>query len=365
MREEPADNNLSDIAPEEWGPGYRFWHSILRLLAQRGPEGTTSLVRMASHLVILLVAVAVLGVSRLQLPQWDIAQAQEVAAAPVQAAESAPLADERDAAAANSLVRAAVPFTLIPNRPRIEIITYTIEAGDSLYGIAEKYNIGVETLMWANGLEQNPDLLRLGQELTVLPVDGVYHTVLSGDTAESVAKKYKAKSEDIISFSFNGLSPRNPTLTIGQKVIVPGGSKPYIARQVQVYSGPVPQGSSRGSGRLVWPASGSISQGYKTYHRAIDLGSYTGNPVRAADSGYVAVAGWSNLGYGYYIVLDHGNGLQTLYAHLSRFFVNAGDSVGQGTVIGNVGSTGNSTGPHLHFEVLRGGVQQNPFNFLP
>ena len=364
MREEPADNSLSDIAPEEWGPGYRFWHSIMRMLAQRGPEGTTSLVRMASHLVILLVAVAVLIISRLQLPQWDIAEAQG-AAAPVQAAELTLPAAEREAATANSLVRAAVPFTLIPSRPRIEIITYTIEAGDTLYGIAEKYNIGVETLMWANGLEQNPDLLRLGQELTVLPVEGIYHTVENGDTVDSVAKKYKAKPEDIISFPLNGLNPKNPTLQVGQKVVVPGGSKPYIARQVQVYSGPAPQGSSRGSGRLVWPASGSISQAYKTYHRAIDIGSYTGNPVRAADSGYVAVAGWSNLGYGYYIVLDHGNGIQTLYAHLSRFFVNAGDSVGQGTVIGNVGSTGNSTGPHLHFEVIRNGVQQNPFNYLP
>jgi murein DD-endopeptidase MepM/ murein hydrolase activator NlpD len=352
------------ISPEEWGPGYRFWRSIQTLLAQRGPDGTTSLVRVASHLIILLVAVSVLLVSRLELPQWEIAEAQQNAT-PAQETEAQPLAGESETATAGSLVRAAVPFTLIPDRPRIEIITYTVEAGDTLYGISEKFNISAETLMWANGLEQNPDLLRLGQELAVLPVNGVYHTVQSGDTVDSVAKKYKAKPEDVLNFPLNNLTPRNQSLAVGQKIVVPGGSKPYVARQVQVYSGAAPAGAGRGSGRLVWPASGSISQGFRAYHRAIDIASYVGNPVRAADSGYVAVAGWSNLGYGYYIVLDHGNGTQTLYAHLSRFLVNAGDSVGQGTVIGHVGSTGNSTGAHLHFEVIRGGVQQNPFNYLP
>jgi murein DD-endopeptidase MepM/ murein hydrolase activator NlpD len=364
MRDDLSKYPPAPIAPDEWGPGYRFWHSIQVLLAQHGPEGAASLVRVASHLVILFIAVSVLLVSRLELPRWDIAEAQQ-AAAPVQETATQPLIGAGQTTSAGSLVRAAVPFTLIPDRPRIELITHTVEAGDTLYGIADKYNISVETLIWANGLEQNPDLLRLGQELTVLPVNGVYHTVQSGDTVESVAKKYKTKPEDVLNFLLNNLSPKNQTLAVGQKIVVPGGSKPYVARQVQIYSGAAPQGAGRGSGRLVWPASGSISQGYYWYHRAIDIASYIGNPVRAADSGYVVAAGWSNLGYGYYIVLDHGNGVQTLYAHLSRFFVNAGDSVGQGTVIGHVGSTGNSTGAHLHFEVIRGGIPQNPYNYLP
>lgn len=365
MRADAPEQNPDPtlIGPDEWGPGYRFWRAIQTLLAQRGPDGTTSLVRVASHVIILLVAVSVLLISRLELPRWEIAEAQQNAAA--QEIEPQLLAGDSEIAAASRLVRAAVPFTLIPDRPRIELITHTVETGDTLYGIAEKHNISVETLMWANGLEQNPDLLRLGQELAVLPVNGVYHTVQSGDTVDSVAKKYKAKPEDVLSFPLNNLTPRNQSLTVGQKIVVPGGSKPYVARQVQVYSGAAPQGAGRGLGRLVWPAAGTITQGFYGYHRAIDIGSYIGNPVRAADSGYVAVAGWSNVGYGNYIVLDHGNGTQTLYAHLSRFFVNAGDSVGQGTVIGHVGSTGISTGAHLHFEVIRGGVQQNPFNYLP
>ena len=364
MRADNPDQQPDPIPEDAWGPGYRFWKSIQSLLAQRGPEGTTSLVRMASHLVILFVAVLVLLISRLELPRWEIAEARQ-AAAPAQEVESAPLTGDTEVAAATNLVRAAVPFTLIPDRPRIEFITHTVEAGDTLYGVADKYNVSVETLMWANGLEQNPDLLRLGQELIVLPVNGIYHTVKAGDTADSVAKQYKAKPEDIISFPLNNLNPKNPALNVGTKIVVPGGSKPYVPRQVEVFAGPAPSGAGRGSGRLIWPASGSVTQGYRAYHRAIDIASYTGNPVKAADSGYVAAAGWSNQGYGYYVVLDHGNGTQSLYGHLSRFFVNAGDSVRQGTVIGNVGSTGNSTGPHLHFEVIRGGVQQNPFNYLP
>ncbi len=363
MRDDLVDRAPVAVTAEEWGPGYRFWCSLQALLAQRGPDGTTSLVRMASHLIVLTVAVSVLLFSRLQLPHWEIAEApQDVASA--QEGDAQPPVVSSNTAQAGTFVRAAVPFTLIPDRPRVEIIVHQVEAGDTLSGIAEKYNINVETLMWANNLEENPDLLRLGQELIVLPVNGVYHTVESGDTVESVAKKYKAKPEDIINFPLNNLSARNRNLAVGQKIVVPGGSKPYIARRVQIYTGTAPQGASRGSGRLIWPASGSITQGYLWYHRAIDIGSYIGNPVRAADSGYVVVAGWSDVGYGNYVVLDHGNGIQTLYAHLNRYFVNAGDSVGQGTVIGHVGSTGRSTGPHLHFEVRLWGVPQNPYDYL-
>ncbi len=120
-----------------------------------------------------------------------------------------------------------------------------------------------------------------------------------------------------------------------------------------------------GSSHFVWPISGYISQGFRAYHRALDIGADTGVPVKASDSGYVAAAGWSNVGYGNYVVIDHGNGFRTLYAHLSRIDVQAGQPVQQGAVIGAVGATGNATGPHLHFELLQNGVQRNPGDFLP
>lgn len=357
---------------EEWGPGYRLWQSILAFAGQRGPEGTTSVVRMGSHLAILLVAALVLAFSRVQLPQWDItATAPEVSDATL-AQEALALAYAEDAGympPAESedigLVRAAVPFTLIPERPRLNIITHTVAAGDTLYGISQKYKLSAETLVFANkALETNPDLLRVGQQLMVLPVDGIYHTVVKGDTVDKIAKTYKVQPQAIINYDWNKLDPRNPTLTVGQAIIVPGGKKELPVQRAQVYSGPVPAGAKIGSGRFVWPTSGYITQGYKRLHPALDIARAVGTPVKAADSGYVVVAGWSNQGYGKYIVINHGNGFQTLYAHLDQIYVSVGDVVGQGAVIGAMGNTGRSTGPHLHFEIHKNGVKLNPQSFL-
>lgn len=370
MNDNLAREETPAIPPEQWGPGYHLWQSIRYLLAQRGPEGATPLLRMGSHLVILLVAVTVLWVSRVNLPQLDLAEAPSEDAN-VEVIDAADVAGYVDAQANGdttedfALVRAAVPDTIIPERPRIEIITHTVAAGDSLYGIAKKYKLSAETVMFANGLERNPDLLRIGQKLTILPVDGIYHTVGKKDTFESIAKAYKAKSADIISYPLNQIDPRHPTLTVGQKLIVPGGKKTIPVPQVQVYRGTVPPGAKKGTGRFVWPTSGYVTQGFKPLHRAVDIARATGTPIKASDSGYVVVAGWSNVGYGNYIVIDHGNGFQTLYAHLSKIFVKPGDVIGQGAIIGHMGNSGRSTGPHLHFEIRKGGVQLNPLSYLP
>jgi len=162
----------------------------------------------------------------------------------------------------------------------------------------------------------------------------------------------------------NRLDAKAPQIAAGQKIIVPGAKKeiPHVAT---VYRGTAPAGAKVGSGRLIWPTSGSLTQGYKPYHRALDLARAVGTPIKAADNGYIVVAGWSNAGYGNYVVVDHGNGMQTLYGHLSRIFVRPGDVVTSGAVIGNMGNTGNSTGPHLHFEVIIRGNKVNPRTYLP
>ena len=369
MRDDIGTNQETPDSSTQWGPGYHLSQSVGSWLSERGPEGTTSLVRMASHLVIILIAVAVLWISRQHLPQLDIPEAA-VAEMPAEASEQDSLTSAAgittEAAEGLALVRAAVPITLIPERQRIDIITHTVQSGDTLYGIAQKYKLSAETLMFANGLETNPDLLRLGQQLTILPLNGILHTVKKGDTLESIAKTYKVTASNIVNSPLNQLDARNPVISVNQRLFVPGGYKAMPVQQVQVvYRGPVPAGASRGSGRFVWPTAGYVTQGFFRYHPAVDIARAIGTPVMAADNGYVVAAGWSNDGYGNRIVIDHGNGYQTLYGHLSKIFVKVGDSVTRGSQIGLMGSTGRSTGPHLHFEIRRNGVQLNPIGFLP
>jgi len=211
-----------------------------------------------------------------------------------------------------------------------------------------------------------PDLLKLGQVLTILPLDGAYHTVVSGDTLESIADYYKVTVEDILNCELNHI-PDSGKLPVDLKLVIPGGKKPYIPRVVHHYTGPIPENASRGTGVFGWPTSGRITCGFNCYpdHHAIDIGNVSGTPIYASDSGYVAGTGWSDVGYGNTILIDHGNGFQTLYAHLHVILMAEGDSVSKGTLIGRMGGTGNATGPHLHFEIRQNGIRRNPIIYLP
>jgi murein DD-endopeptidase MepM/ murein hydrolase activator NlpD len=200
--------------------------------------------------------------------------------------------------------------------------------------------------------------------VTILPIDGVYHKVTAGETLESIAAKYKVSPEVIARCEYNNLKPPDYAITEGMYLIVPGGEKPYVPKVVTSYTGSVPEGA-RGTGRFQWPVLGTITQGYWYGHRAIDIGAPAGSAVLASDGGFVSFAGWTNVGYGYLIVIDHANGFATYYAHLSGIYVAEGQSVARGDVIGAVGSTGWSSGPHLHFEVRYYGEQQNPRAYLP
>ena len=288
--------------PESWGPGYRFWLRLSRLFAQRGPEGTTSLARLASHVAILLIVSLVLLAGRVRLPNWELAQTGDSL---VDSDAAAGLAlGPRPAPGLQALVRAAVPRTTLADQPaeiakaalaevvepRTTTVQYTVQAGDTLYGIAEKYNVSAETLMWANNMEANPDLLRLGQELSILPVSGVLHTVKKGDTLQSIAKKYSADVAGIVALPANALSSEAAPLTTGQNLIVPGGSKPRLvakapaasgAARVAARSAAAPANAPVGRGHFVWPASGVVTQGYRSLHHALDIAAPTGTPVRA------------------------------------------------------------------------------------
>lgn len=336
----------------------------LRLVWMRVIQGAW-LGRLLTHVAFLLAALAGLLVCKALVAHDYTPPA--LASLPQRAAtvEDVPLPPGGTGGEmADVLLSAVVPHTTIPKRYRIDPITYTVQTGDNVSTIAEQFGVSVATVLWNNGnLEDNPDYLSLGDILTILPVSGVYHTVADGDTLESIAEQYKANVEDIIACEGNYLTEPY-TIAKGQKLIVPGGSKPYQVRHVVAWSGEIPAGAERGSGVFGWPMSGYITQRYHEFHPAVDIAAPEGTPIKAADSGYVAVVGRSDYGYGRYVLIDHGNGFQTLYGHFSVIFVEVGQSVGKGQTIGLCGSTGKSTGPHVHFEVKLNGVRRNPMIYL-
>ena len=277
--------------------------------------------------------------------------------------------------------------TVIPSRTGTDVMTYTVKKGDTLFEIADTFGIRPETVLFGNYdvLEDNPHVLSPNMVLNILPLDGALYEWRDGDSLEFVSGYYRVAPEDIVEYSGNdinltALESTNHGIEPGTKLIVPGGTRPIkdwgppaITRQNpasarsygaghcgQVYSG------AYGTGTFVWPtvSRGISGYGYSGVHPAIDIGGATGNAIFASDSGVVVYAGWSDYGYGYLIVIDHGNGFQTAYAHLSAVAVTCGQSVFQGGYIGAMGSTGNSSGAHLHFELIYNGAKPNPLDYL-
>lgn len=244
-----------------------------------------------------------------------------------------------------------------------EITTYTVTEGDSLSEIAGQFGVSTNTIRWANNMTAK-ETVKVGQKLVILPITGVRHKVIKGDTLASVAKKYKSESNDIA--SFNGLEP-GEKLVAGDFIIVPNGEINIPTEQIKkkvTTSTNVKKITSNNdvqpvsSGYYSKPVSGGIlTQGYHDQYHALDIslprGQAMGAPILAAAPGTVIVAKPSgyNGGYGQMVIIQHDNGTQTLYAHMSSVKVSVGDQVGRGEVLGGMGSTGRSTGPHLHFEV--------------
>ena len=250
---------------------------------------------------------------------------------------------------------------------RSEAITYTVRPGDVLGKIAEQFNVTVNTLLWENNLTWS-STIKPGQKLTILPNSGVNHEIKSGDTILAIAKKYQTDAEQII--SANKLADAGD-IKIGDLLFIPNGIRPTqvvssYQPKTSIYSneGIEPANEINTGTKLLWPVkSNRITQYFHYGHSGLDIGDKTGNPIYAAESGRVERAGWST-GYGYNVVINHGNGLQTLYGHASQLLVKAGDTVSRGETIALIGSTGWSTGPHLHLEVRINDVRKNPLNYI-
>ncbi len=281
---------------------------------------------------------------------------------------------------APSLRRNAALITRIPERPRYTIGSYTVRRGDSVFGIAKEFGIEPETLLWANydTLQDDPHAIKVGQKLRVPPTDGVLYQVEEGDTIESIAAEFDADPQDILTWPGNKIDLTDPQLEPGQWLMVPGGQREFVQWLIPSVArgssgtanvgGGACGGGLVGSGAFTWPAGNHYLSGndYWSGHLALDIAAGMGAPIYAADSGVVTMAagGW-NYGYGNVIMIDHGNGYVTLYAHLSQINVSVCQSVYAGQLIGLAGNSGNSYGPHLHFEVRLNGGFINPWYVLP
>ena len=243
------------------------------------------------------------------------------------------------------------------------ISTYVVREGDTLGQIADMFGVTTGTILWSNDIKQG-GLIKEGQVLSILPISGVQYTIKKGDTLASVVKKYGGDLKE--TQQYNDLTDGS-VLVVGDEIIIPGGEVPVVKAVVKSGSTDPYYNPLRGASGLDYTgyylrpiAGGVISQWLHGYN-AIDFAAPVGTPIVASASGEVIISkdnGYWNGGYGNYLVIKHNNGTQTLYAHNSRNIVGVGDLVAQGQVVGYIGSTGRSSGPHVHFEV-RGA--KNPF----
>lgn len=262
---------------------------------------------------------------------------------------------ENDALVSNTGPSGTILDSLASKPGSDQISVYVVRKGDTLSQIAEMFNVTVNTIKWGNDLSSNT--LKEGQTLVILPISGVQHTVAKGDTLASIAKKYNGDADEII--AYNNIQKGEP-LAVGSVIIIPDGEAPALSSSNSSGSPSYSSGLKDYSGYYLRPLVSCVKTQGIHGHNAVDLAAPIGTPILASADGQVIIArmgGW-NGGYGNYIVIRHGNGTQTLYAHASKINVSSGDTVKQGDVIGLVGTTGESTGPHLHFEI-RGA--RNPF----
>jgi murein DD-endopeptidase MepM/ murein hydrolase activator NlpD len=350
---------------------------------------------LGTHLLTLILVVGVVWLMQSLYRQatlgWTpgaVSAAAEMTPTPALSMEQLPASLPP---ATEGIARAAKLHTTIPTRPRLDVIEYTVQPGDSLFGIADRFGLKPTTILWGNNdaLKDTPHSLRVGQVLNILPVDGTYYEWQGTESLTGVAKFFGVEAETIVNFPGNHLDPDNidlssPSIVAGSWLVVPGGQ-----RQFTSWSAPAQlvraDPSTRVWGPGVCTGISYVQVGYGTFiyptvehwlsgtpyrpdvgHYAVDFAGQMGNAIYASDAGTVVYAGWNDWGYGNLVVLDHGNGWETRYAHLSQINVGCGQNVGQGDVIALMGSTGNSSGPHLHFEMTHETYGRvNPLNFLP
>lgn len=273
----------------------------------------------------------------------------------------------------------ASPQTFDGERIVKDKITHTVEAGENISLIAKKYGLKTDTLIWENGLSLT-SMIRIGQKLVVPPVDGISHTVRNGETVEKIATKYKINKSKIVAFNNinTGIVQKGQVIFLPEAKPIPEVDAPAGITRAAVRDTPARTGSAARLANLtssdskpvagkflIFPTIGKMTQGFRRGHYAFDIANVSKPPIWAAAGGTVIKANSGNWGggYGNHVIIDHGNGVQTLYAHMDYLTAKNGQKVSQGEVIGRMGNTGRVrgiTGIHLHFEVIDKGVKRVP-----
>ncbi len=348
--------------------------------------------RLGTNVLVVLLVVAVV----LLLRGVNLTGASPVSAA---ATESTPQASQPEvqlpelaAVIPIGISRQAESHTIIPNRPRVDVIQYTVQKGDSIFKIADLFGLKPTTILFGNytTLKMSPDLLKEGQVLNILPVDGAYYQWQGNEDLNVVATTLGSDVESIVDAPANHLDPDtvgsldHPNIAAGTWLVVPNGRFEFTSwtapsqlvrsnPSVHVWGPGVCTGINYvqvGYGSFIYPTVEHWLSGTPftpdIRHFGVDFAGQLDNAIYATDAGTVVYAGWNDWGYGNLIIIDHGNGWQSLYGHLDVINVSCGQSVGQGDVIGLMGSTGNSTGPHLHFELMNTTLGKvNPLDYMP
>ena len=282
--------------------------------------------------------------------------------------EKAPVEEEELAMAEDSsaLVKPELASIEESKQQRNKTLEYLVLEGDTISSIAEKFNISTNTILWENNLSKF-SLIKPGQKLSILPTSGISHKVAKGDTLNKLAEKYQADKQKIM--DFNKFIDETD-LIVGDIVIIPDGQQYYapvtttkLASVSQIFN---PTKVSVPSGvKMAWPTTARrISQYFNWRHVGLDIDGEFGDPIWAADDGVITKVAYLKYGYGYHVIIDHGGGKSTLYAHFQKIYVTQGQKVTRGTVLGEMGSTGYSTGSHLHLEVRINGKKYNPLNYI-
>ncbi|NDJ52355.1 MAG: peptidoglycan DD-metalloendopeptidase family protein [Chloroflexi bacterium] len=275
-----------------------------------------------------------------------------------------------------------------PVDPRQHVYRYVVAPGDALFLIADRFNLDPNTIFWSNTetLQDNVHLIYEGLELYILPTDGVYHLSDGTLSIAEIAALYGVTVGEILYSPYNRLAEfsGDDIPDEGLRVVIPNGRREYISWRAPIQTGSVsgetnPEGTihpgscrqqytgTGGTGTYLNPMGATpyrVTQGFAPWHPGVDLAADRDTPLYASETGVVVFAGFHRQGYGELVILDHGEGWTTYYAHLDTRFVGCGDQISRGQLVGLMGSTGNSTGLHLHFEIRENDIPQNPYNFF-